>query len=151
MRRFFIIYTSLSLLFCAPLWTQELPREVTSFMAVDENFSADRRYAQVIKAEARQAPNGTWVISTTIDHNDERLPDGTEHYADRWEVVDPRNGEVLAVRRLLHSHMYEMPFTRSLSGVVIPEGLDRAHIRAACTHHGFAGRQVLLPLFSREE
>ena len=42
--------------------------------------------------------------------------------ADAREVVDPRTGEVLATRELLHPHATEQPFNRSLDGVRLPGG-----------------------------
>jgi hypothetical protein len=131
------------------LSAQGAPNEITSYMAVSDDFNPDLDFVQVLKVDARFAPNGTWTLTVRLEHNDEVLPDGSEHYADRWEVVDPRTEEILAVRVLLHSHINEMPFSRSLSGIVIPEGLDRVIVRAACTHHGFEGRQVVVPLIRR--
>ena len=44
---------------------------------------------------------------------------GWDHYANRWEVLEPE-GQVIATRTLLHPHVDEQPFTRSLSGIHIP-------------------------------
>jgi hypothetical protein len=136
----------LLLYLAAALTGQSGPREITSYLAADGDFNADLDYAQVLKVDARLAPNGTWVFTVRIEHNDEVLSDGSEHYADRWEVVEPLTGEILAVRMLLHSHINEMPFSRSLAGIAIPDDIDRVVVRAACTHHGFKGRQVVVPL-----
>lgn len=118
--------------------------EVTSYVAASEAFNPDRNFAQVLKAEARRASDGSWTVSVRLDHNDEILTDGSEHYADRWQVVDPRDNSVIAERVLWHHHINEMPFTRSQSGIEIDGGLSYVLIRAACTHHGFEGRQVKL-------
>jgi len=53
-------------------------------------------------------------------------------------------GLVLGVRTLLHPHIDEQPFTRSLSRVVIPEGLLRVTIRANDSVHGTGGRELVL-------
>ena len=66
---------------------------------------------------------------------------GWEHYADRWDVVSP-DGEVLASRVLLHPHENEQPFTRSLGGVAVPEGVTRVIIRAHDNVHGLGGQTV---------
>lgn len=118
--------------------------EVTSYVAVSDDFNPDRKFAQVLKAEARRASDGSWTVSVRLDHNDEILADGSEHYADRWQVVDPRDGSVISERVLWHHHINEMPFTRSQSGIEIDSKLSYVIIRAACTHHGFEGRQVKL-------
>lgn len=118
--------------------------EVTSYVAASDEFNPDRNFAQVLKAEARRASDGSWTVSVRLDHNDEILADGSEHYADRWQVVDPRDNSVIAERVLWHHHINEMPFTRSQSGIEIDSELSYVIIRAACTHHGFEGRKVKL-------
>ena len=68
--------------------------------------------------EARAIPSGdTWRFSVTVAHADT----GWDDYADGWEVR-LTDGTVLGTRPLAHPHVNEQPFTRSLSGVVIPEG-----------------------------
>ena len=60
-----------------------------------------------------------------------------------WEVVTPEGA--LAYRHtLLHSHVDEQPFTRSLSGVAIPAGVSRVILRAHDLVHEFGGREVSL-------
>jgi hypothetical protein len=129
----------------AGISAQQSSTEITSFMSAGD-FNADRDFAQVLEVEAWRALNGKWVFSVTIDHRDELLDDGSEHYADQWQVIDPRNNNVLATRVLTHSHINEMPFTRSMSGIEIPEELDSVIVRAGCTHHGFEGRRVRVPI-----
>lgn len=98
--------------------------------------------ADVVDVEARQAENGTWRFDVTVAHADE----GWDHYADLWEVVAP-DGTVLGSRVLAHPHVEEQPFTRSLSGVRIPEGIDEIIVRAHDSRDGYGGRslQVKLP------
>lgn len=80
--------------------------------------------ADVINATA-VARGGTWTVSATVRHADT----GWDHYADRFVVVAP-DGTVLATRVLGHPHVNEQPFTRSVSGVMIPDGLDYVTVRA---------------------
>ncbi len=63
---------------------------------------------------------GNCTFSVTLEHNDE----GWDHYADKWDVVT-LDGKLLKSRVLHHPHENEQPFTRSLSGVVIPEGASQ--------------------------
>ncbi|GGE78279.1 hypothetical protein GCM10007285_02590 [Stappia taiwanensis] len=77
----------------------------------------------------------------TVSHADT----GWDHYADLWEVLAP-DGRVLGRRVLAHPHVNEQPFTRSLAGVAIPEGLDRVEIRVRDTVHGWGERRYLLNL-----
>ncbi|ETX15824.1 hypothetical protein OCH239_11610 [Roseivivax halodurans JCM 10272] len=74
----------------------------------------------------------SWRISVTIAHPDE----GWDHYADAWRIEDAE-GRVLGTRELLHPHVEEQPFTRSLSSVMIPDGAREIFVRAHCTLHGW--------------
>ncbi len=75
--------------------------------------------------------NGTWRFDVRLTHTDT----GWEHYADGWGVY-LEDGTELGYRELLHPHVNEMPFTRSLSGVEIPEGVTRVFIRPRDNVHG---------------
>ncbi len=83
-------------------------------------------------AEARQSGNG-WTINVTIRHGDT----GWDHYADGWSVNTP-DGTELGFRKLLHPHENEQPFTRSLSGVSVPDGVSEVVIRAHDSVHGWS-------------
>ena len=74
-----------------------------------------------------------WNIHVTIRHPDT----GWDHYADGWEVLDA-DGNRLGYRELMHPHVNEQPFTRSLSGVVIPDGTREIFVRARCSADGWA-------------
>jgi len=78
-------------------------------------------------------------IAVTLRHADS----GWDHYANRWEVMAP-DGEVLAVRTLLHPHVDEQPFTRRLHAVAIPRSMTWVRIRAHDLVHGYGGREVTL-------
>lgn len=97
--------------------------------------------ADVVSAEATPAGDGTWRFSVTVRHEDE----GWDHYADAWEVLAP-DGSVLAVRVLHHPHVDEQPFTRTLSGVEIPETLTSVTVRAHDSVHGYGGAEVTVSL-----
>lgn len=97
--------------------------------------------AQVEAVRAVQS-GGTWRFDVTLRHGDT----GWEDYADGWRVVDAA-GKVLGTRELLHPHVNEQPFTRSLSGVALPEGTRRVFIETSTLPEGWdAGRyEVTLP------
>lgn len=97
--------------------------------------------ADVVAVETAQRDDGTWRFDVTVAHADE----GWDHYADRWEVVAP-DGTVLATRVLAHPHVDEQPFTRSLSGIVIPEGVTSVIVRAGDSMHGLGGVEMTVDL-----
>jgi hypothetical protein len=112
----------------------------------NREFDPDLDFAQVRYVEATEISPGAWRFEVSVRHEDE----GWDHYADAWQVVDPRNGEILGERILAHPHDNEQPFTRSQSGITIPQSLNRVLVRAKCNVHGFGGREILVDL-SREE
>lgn len=81
------------------------------------------------------------TLSVTLRHPDT----GWDHYADGWEALTP-DGTSLGIRELAHPHVEEQPFTRSLSGVNIPDGVEALHIRARCNDTGWSEQVFVLPL-----
>ncbi len=95
---------------------------------------------QIIAARATQSGAG-WSFDVTLTHPDT----GWDHYADAWEVLAP-DGSSLGIRELVHPHEDEQPFTRSLSGVAIPDGVDHVLIRARCLVDGWVAERVRVDL-----
>ena len=75
---------------------------------------------------------GSFRFDVSLEHADT----GWDHYADGWEVMSPA-GDILGKRVLAHPHVDEQPFTRSLSGVRIPQGVNTVTIRAHDSVHGY--------------
>lgn len=86
----------------------------------------------VIGIEASPSGSG-WRFDVTLNHPDT----GWDHYADGWRV-ELEDGTILATRVLAHPHVTEMPFTRSQSGIVVPEGVSEVFVRASCNVDGWA-------------
>ncbi len=95
---------------------------------------------EILRA-AFEPTGGLWEISVTLKHDDS----GWDHYADRWRIVSEK-GEVLGTRTLLHPHVTEQPFTRSLSGVALPEGPATVFIEAHDKVHGWAKKRLEVAL-----
>jgi hypothetical protein len=112
---------------------------IAAVLLIASNVSAGE--ADVLAAEAFAEGGGSYRFSVTVRHADE----GWNHYADRWEVLTS-DGELLGVRTLYHPHVNEQPFTRSLSGVRVPQGLDRVKIRARDSVHEYGGAEVTVEL-----
>lgn len=78
----------------------------------------------VVEAVEAREQGGAWRFSVTLSHPDT----GWDHYADGWEVIAP-DGTRLGYRPLAHPHVNEQPFTRSQSGIEIPNGLETVLVR----------------------
>ncbi len=97
--------------------------------------------APVVENVQVQAVSGAWRFNVTLAHPDT----GWDHYADGWRV-ETEDGSVLGTRELLHPHVDEQPFTRSLSGVSIPTGISTVFVRAKCSVDGWADTTVPVSL-----
>ncbi|WP_424975561.1 hypothetical protein [Dinoroseobacter sp. S124A] len=95
----------------------------------------------VIERAEAQRSGDSYRISVTLSHADT----GWDHYADGWEVQTP-DGTVIGSRVLYHPHVNEQPFTRSLSGVIVPPGVTELVIRARCNVDGYTGTPYRLRL-----
>lgn len=89
--------------------------------------------APMIQAVTARQTGAGWRFDVTLTHPDT----GWDHYADGWHVLAP-DGTELGMRDLVHPHEHEQPFTRSLSGVQIPDGITRVQVRARCLVDGWA-------------
>ncbi len=97
---------------------------------------------EIVAVRATLSGGGLYRFDVTLRHADT----GWNHYADQWDVLAP-DGTVLGQRVLLHPHVDEQPFTRSLAGVRIPKDLNEVLIRARDNVSGYAREQyrVVLP------
>ncbi len=96
----------------------------------------------VIEAVRIDKVGMVWNVHVTLRHPDT----GWDHFADAWEVVDA-NGQRLAYRKLMHPHVDEQPFTRALSGVVLPDGTREVFLRGHCSVKGWS--DTLFPVTLR--
>lgn len=97
--------------------------------------------ADVVGVKAVSQSPGTWRFDVSVLHEDA----GWDHYADKWDVVAP-DGTVLGTRVLLHPHDGEQPFTRSLTGVAIPDAVETVTVRAHDSVHGYGGAEMTVEL-----
>ena len=98
--------------------------------------------ADVVAATAMCDANRVCTFSVTVKHEDT----GWEHYADHWRVLTVAEEEI-GKRVLLHPHVSEQPFTRTLDGVSVPSTADQVVIEAHDNVHGYGGikRTINLP------
>jgi hypothetical protein len=60
--------------------------------------------------------------------------------------VELPDGTVLGTRELLHPHVAEQPFTRSLAGVGLPDETDEVVVRASTSVEGRSADARAVPL-----
>ena len=97
--------------------------------------------ADVIKVNVESQKKNTYVFNVTVFHKDT----GWNHYANKWDIIGD-NGVNYGTRVLHHPHVGEQPFTRSLSGVFIPDNVKKVSIRAHDSVHKYGGRQFTIEL-----
>ena len=119
------------------LRTSVLALAATTLLAPAAAVGGD---AAVVDARAMRAGD-SWRFDVTVRHPD----NGWDHYADKWEVL-ATDGTTLGTRVLLHPHEHEQPFTRSLSGVEIPDDVAEVVIRAHDNVDGYGDTTFILPL-----
>ena len=121
-------------------------QQAASPLPTPESESAANADVQFVRAT--QAGDGSWTFNVTVLHPDT----GWEDYADGWDVVLPDGSVVKPVasspftRLLVHPHVDEQPFTRSQSGIAIPEGITQVTVRAHELVDGWGGKVVVVDL-----
>jgi hypothetical protein len=91
--------------------------------------------------DVRVECSASCTFSVTLEHGDE----GWNHFANQWDVVTV-DDELLGSRVLHHPHVDEQPFTRSLSGVIIPAGVSQVKVRARDSMHGYSEQEFVLDI-----
>ncbi|NNK97393.1 MAG: hypothetical protein HKP41_23815 [Desulfobacterales bacterium] len=97
--------------------------------------------ADVVAVKVVAQQEDTYRFDVTVSHQDE----GWKHYADKWDIVGP-DGTVFGTRTLLHPHVDEQPFERSLSGVKIPKDIQQITVRAHDLVHQYGGKVMVVTL-----
>ena len=137
--------------------TQSLDKDSASQVVADEGGSGRQSSADAtgdgdanVTDVRVVAVRDSWTFHVTVDHIDT----GWDDYANGWDVVLP-DGTVVKpdvdspfTRLLGHPHQTERPFTRSQSGIVIPEGITTVTVRAHDIVTGFGGREIMVDLNS---
>ncbi len=85
----------------------------------------------IVDVQVTPQGGASYRFDVTLEHDDA----GWDHYANKWQVLSP-DGKLLGERVLLHPHVDEQPFTRSLGGVTIPAGVREVDVRARDNVHG---------------
>jgi hypothetical protein len=117
------------------------PTATTEATSTASSTAEEELYPDVIDVEVTSSPDGTWAFAVTI-----RSPyDSPDRYADAWRVLGP-DGEEYGRRILTHDHAGEQPFTRSVSGVEIPDAVTEVTVQGRDLLSGWGGATVLVDL-----
>ncbi|AXV04951.1 hypothetical protein DVS28_a0244 [Euzebya pacifica] len=100
----------------------------------------DGSFPDVIDADLERSGD-TWTLSATISSP----YDSPERYADAFRAVAP-DGTELGLRVLTHDHANEQPFTRSLTGLVIPDGIEEITVEGRDLANGWGGQTVTVAI-----
>lgn len=103
--------------------------------------SGEELFPDVLAATAERGPDGSWTFSATLSSP----YDTPERYADAWRVLGP-DGEVYGIRELAHDHAGEQPFTRSQSGIIIPDDVTRVTVQGRDQVSGWGGASIEVEL-----
>ncbi len=106
-----------------------------------EATSSTSEFPDILAAQATQADDGSWRFDVTVSSP----YDTPERYADAWRVVGP-DGSEYGIRVLTHDHASEQPFTRSQSGIEIPEDVASVTIEGRDLVNGWGGGTLELDL-----
>jgi hypothetical protein len=98
-------------------------------------------FPDVLDATANLDADGTWTFTATMSSP----YDSPDRYADAWRVVDA-DGTVYGIRELTHDHASEQPFTRSQSGIEIPETVASVVVEGRDQVSGWGGETVTVEL-----
>ena len=101
----------------------------------------DSLFPDVLAVTPAESDDGSWTFDVTISSP----YDTPQRYADAWRVLAP-DGTQLGIRELLHDHAGEQPFTRSLSGVMIPTDITEVTVEGRDQLNGWGGATVTLAL-----
>ncbi len=124
------------------IWRRNIRRFVALFLCLSALWSVPAVAGEAdIVATKAELVGKTWRFDVTVLHDDT----GWDHYADKWDIVG-EDGTVFGTRVLAHPHENEQPFTRSISGVEIPETVTEVVIRGHDSVHGYGGAELKVTL-----
>ena len=103
----------------------------------EEASEPEELFPDVLEAVAVLDGSGTWTFDATLSSP----YDTPQRYADAWRVVGP-DGTVFGIRELTHDHASEQPFTRSQTGIEIPEDVQTVTVEGRDQISGWGGATV---------
>jgi len=140
----FAVAVTLAVSGCSAAGTSSSTSELSSSPPASSSTDAATFFPDVEHVEVTASGANTFDFAVTISS----AYDTPEQYADGWRVLAP-DGTVLGEHTLTHDHASEQPFTRTQSGVEIPEGVSEVTIEGRDQANGFGGTTVTVDLPGR--
>lgn len=103
--------------------------------------ATDDQFPSVVEVKTTYNDDGTFNFAVTMTSP----YDSPERYADGWRVVGPDDTE-FGTHTLTHDHAAEQPFTRTQSGVEIPDDVTEVTIEGRDLVNGFGGETQTVTL-----
>ena len=113
----------------------------TSETDAEQAADTGELFPDVLDATLSPEGDGSYTVAVTLSSP----YDSPERYADAWRVSDLEGNE-LGIRVLTHDHANEQPFTRSQSGIAIPEDVDTVLIEGRDQISGWGGASIEVPV-----
>lgn len=110
--------------------------ETTPAAAVTSG-AGEQRYPDIVDVELTPADDSTYDLAVTVSSP----YDTPQRYADGWRVLAP-DGAELGAHTLAHDHAGEQRFTRTQTGVEIPESVDEVTVEGRDEQYGYGGDTV---------
>ncbi|MEP7201085.1 MAG: hypothetical protein ABI894_00645 [Ilumatobacteraceae bacterium] len=102
--------------------------------------SSAQRFPDIIDAQPTHTGD-TWTFAVTVSSP----YDTPDRYANGWRILGP-DGTVYGEHALDHDHASEQPFTRTQSGVPIPNGVTSITIEGRDLVNGYGGTTLTIDL-----
>ena len=124
---------------CSSSGTEATTTETTTTESAANGV--EELFPDVVDAVATQANDGSWSFSVTLSSP----YDSPDRYADSWRVLSA-DGTIFGERFLTHDHAGEQPFTRSQTGIEIPDDVTSVVIEGRDQVSGWGGTVLELDL-----
>jgi hypothetical protein len=118
----------------------DVPIDATGDSVGADTTTDEQAFPDVLDASASR-DGDSWTILATLSSP----YDTPDRYADAWRVLGA-DGSVYGERVLTHDHASEQPFTRSESGIVIPDDVGTVTIEGRDLENGYGGETFELTL-----
>lgn len=99
--------------------------------------ASETTYPDVTAVEITLDDDGAYALDVTISSP----YDSPERYADGWRVLD-EDGATLGEMVLTHDHASEQPFTRTQTGLEIPDDVSTITVEGRDSENGYGGATV---------